>query len=195
MVLQLLLAKTKEYFVPEFFCYENSNRLIGAAQDKVMDKDNHMGRLLIDIDSLKDKLQDKDDKVVLASLGWDKFQDKIIGLRQAIMAREADILGLQNSLDRVQSQLLLNQGAADGLRQNWEAAQITLEAMKAGLKEEVAQLTTDVARLTAAVAEAQAEVKDAAWDNGSLKGQLAALCAKHRLQSSQSLGQKLCSDN
>lgn len=57
-VLQLLLAKMKEYFVPKFFCYENSNWLIGTAQDEVMDKDNQMGRLLIDlvinIDSLKD---------------------------------------------------------------------------------------------------------------------------------------------
>lgn len=69
----------------------------------------------------------------------------------------------------------------------------TLEATKAGLKEEVAHLMADVTRLTTAVAEAEAEAEDAAWDNRSLKGQLAAFCAKHRLLSSQSSGQKSCS--
>lgn len=143
---QLLLNKAKEYFIPEFFYYKNLNQLIGMARDEVMDKDNQMGRLLIDIDHLKDKLQDQDTKLVQTGLDWDKFWDEITWLWQIISAWEAKILGLQNSLAGIQSQLLLNQGEADRLRQNWETAQVTIKALeeaKSSLKE-VANLIADV---------------------------------------------------
>lgn len=63
--------------------------------------ENQMGRLLIDIDNLNDELPDQDAKVVKTSLEWDEFQDELTGLQQTIMAVEADILRLWNSLDGV----------------------------------------------------------------------------------------------
>lgn len=121
----------QDYFIPEFFHYENANLLIREVEEEVMEKDNQMGQLLIDIHHLKDDLQEQEAKIVQNGRDQDSYRNKVNRLQLVVLANETKISSLLGGLDRLKSQLTMNQGMVDVMHQNWK------EKMKSELKNEV----------------------------------------------------------
>lgn len=68
-----------------------------------MDKDNQMGRLLIDIDQLKDSLQEKEAELTEVTESQNVCRDEVARMMHIISAKESEVGGLLNDLDRLGS--------------------------------------------------------------------------------------------